>query len=418
MNIKSRNIYLIYLFLYFSLLLGFYFNEDFVLGYNIDYFWHYEIVSLFEKDFTKTLLNFHKETTSHSPFFYVFFLFLKKISFNESTTRLINLHLSLFIPYFFYLCLKLKYNFHRTNLKSLIPCIIFFSPYFRSSSVWLGSENLSLIFLLVSFYFFLKYESNKEKNLSNILLNALFVAIAAYFRPIYALFSIYFFLRFYLDLKLSNRLIYYVLVNILLSFPAFYYIFVLDINFLSAHIDHRIEIARFVNQFSITISIILFYSIPFLATNINDNLKLSVFKIQNIILSVIFLFMLINYFNYNLNYGGGIFYKTSLIIFKNNYFFYFLSLIGFNVLLSTLFLNSNNKDKISDFILFVVLIFLEIDIIFYHETYDPLLYFIFFLLVKSKFYVNFSEKFTVNKLILISLFSMSFFVLSVLRSMQ
>ena len=33
-------------------------------------------------------------------------LFLKKISFNESTTRLINLHLSLFIPYFFYLCLK------------------------------------------------------------------------------------------------------------------------------------------------------------------------------------------------------------------------------------------------------------------------------------------------------------------------
>ena len=106
MNIKSRNIYLIYLFLYFSLLLGFYFNEDFVLGYNIDYFWHYEIVSLFEKDFTKTLLNFHKETTSHSPFFYVFFLFLKKISFNESTTRLINLHLSLFIPYFFYLCLK------------------------------------------------------------------------------------------------------------------------------------------------------------------------------------------------------------------------------------------------------------------------------------------------------------------------
>ena len=128
--------------------------------------------------------------------------------------------------------------------------------------------------------------------------------------------------------------------------------------------------------------------------------------------------MLINYFNYNLNYGGGIFYKTSLIIFKNNYFFYFLSLIGFNVLFSTLFLNFNNKDKISDFILFVVLILLEIDVIFYHETYDPLLYFIFFLLVKSKFYVNFSEKFTVNKLILISLFSMSFFVLSVLRSMQ
>ena len=134
MNIKSRNIYLIYLLLYFSLLAGFYLNEDFSLGNRVDYLQHKISVAMFEKDYIKqenmklieirdlikALLIFDKEAISHSPIFYIFFLFLKKISFNENIARLINLHLSLFIPYFFYLCLKLKYNFHRTDLKSLI----------------------------------------------------------------------------------------------------------------------------------------------------------------------------------------------------------------------------------------------------------------------------------------------------------
>ena len=51
-----------------------------------------------------------------------------------------------------------------------------------------------------------------------------------------------------------------------------------------------------------------------------------------------------------------------------------------------------------DVILLLVLTLLEMDGVFYHETYDPLIYFIFFLLIKNKFYTNFSEKFTTNKL--------------------
>ena len=160
MNINSKNIYIIYVLLYFSLLVGFYFNEDFALGYAGDYYGGKQIVFLFEKDFVKTLLNFDKFTTSHSPIYYIFVLFLEKISFNETVLRLINLHTSLLIPIFFYLCLKIKYKFQKEDLRTLIPCIIFFSPYFRSSSIWIGSENISLLFLIISFYFFLKYESN------------------------------------------------------------------------------------------------------------------------------------------------------------------------------------------------------------------------------------------------------------------
>ena len=51
MNINSKNIYITYLFLYFSLLLGFYFNEDFGLGYITDYSVLKLYVPLFEKNF-------------------------------------------------------------------------------------------------------------------------------------------------------------------------------------------------------------------------------------------------------------------------------------------------------------------------------------------------------------------------------
>ena len=415
MNINSRNICVIYLFLYFSLLVGFYFNEDFGMGYASDYIQHKIYITLFEKDFSNTLFNFDKFTTSHSPIYYIFFLFLEKVSFNETFARLINLHISLLIPYFFYLCLKLKYKFQKENLKILIPCIIFFSPYFRSSSIWLGSENLSLIFLLISFYFFLKYDSNKEKNLSYILSNVFFLACAAYFRPVYSLFSIYFVLRYYLDLKLSVKFLYYILINIILSFPAIYYVVILNVNFMVIHIGYAIDLSRFVNQFAITISVIFFYSIPFLLLNIKDNFKLSLVKVENIILSIIFLYLLIFYFNYNSPYGGTIFYKISLLIFDNNYLFYFFSLISLNFLFVILFVNESGKDRIFDLILFLILILLEPDRFIYHETYDPLLYFVFFLLIKNKIYLNFARKFTDKKFILLILFCISFYALLILK---
>ena len=248
-------------------------------------------------------------------------------------------------------------------------------------------------------------------------MNAVFLACAAYFRPIYALFSIYFFLIFYLDLKLSTKLLYYLLINILLSFPALYYLYILNVDFITIHISQKMNVSRFVNQFSVTISIIFFYSIPFLLTSVKDILKSSLFKVENIILSIIFTYLLIYHFNYDLTHGGGIFYKISLLIFDNNYLFYFFSLIALNLLFLILSNNLKVRDKIYDSVLLLVLIFLEPDRIFYHETYDPLLYFIFFLLLKSRFYLNFTEKLTNKKFVLLILFSISFYALSIIKTL-
>jgi len=162
MNINSRNISIIYLFLYISLLLGFYFNEDFALGYKSDYLNYRNY--LFEKDFLHSFLNF-KLGGIPVPTYLVLLSFLEKISFNEIFTRLIALHFSLLIPFFLYLCLKIKYEFKANDIKILLPTIIFFSPYFRSASIWLGSENISLIFLSISLYFFLKYEKTEKKKI-------------------------------------------------------------------------------------------------------------------------------------------------------------------------------------------------------------------------------------------------------------
>ena len=412
MNINSRNIFVIYLFLYFSLLIGFYFNEDSGGGYFKDYLMHKEVTGYFYENFGESFFNYDKFAITHSPVYITFLLILKKIFFNETFIRLIGLHLSLLIPFFFYLCLKIKYKLKINDIKIFIPTIIFFSPYFRSSSIWISEENISLIFLSICFYFFLKFEDSKKKKLSDIFLNILFLALAAYIRPIYSLFGIYFFVRYYFYLNFSYKLLFYIFINILLSIPAIYYVFVLDINFFSNYLFR----SGFITSFSIIIVIFIFYSIPFLLPNIKQNFQMSNFKFENLVFSIIFLFLLIFYFDYNIPYGGGIFFKLSILIFGNNYLFYIFSLISLNVFILIFFDSIKDKDTIFDLVLLLTLFLLDIDGVFYHETYDPLLYFIYFLLVKNRIYVNFTKKFTNKKLILLILFSASFYVLSILKT--
>ena len=417
MNIRSKHVYIIYISLYISLLIGFYFNEDFASGYITDYLFHKNVVGFFDTNFSETFLNFDKieRKTFHSPIYIIFFLFLKKLFFNDIFCRLIVLHLSLLIPYYFYLCLKLKYNFKSNDIRIFLPTIIFISPYFRSAAIWLGSENISLIFLSVCFYFFLKYKNSKNKELLYIIINTLFLALAAYMRPIYSLFGIYFFVIYYLDLNFSFKLFFYILTNLILSFPAMYYIFILDVNFFLISTEGWANISRFINLFSITITILLFYSIPILLPNIKKYFQINNFKAKNLILSIIFLYLLIFYFNYDLNFGGGVFYKLSILIFKNNYLFYAFSLLSFNVFILIFFDTIKGKDRILDFSLILILLFLEVDGVFFHETYDPLLYFIFFIFLKNKIYFNFIDKLTNKNFILLVSFSLFFYVLSILK---
>ena len=150
-------------------------------------------------------------------------------------------------------------------------------------------------------------------------------------------------------------------INILLSFPAIYYIFVLNVNEWFTPWLFR---TNFVNYFSIIISILFFYSIPFLLINIKQNFSISKFKVKNLVISIIFLLLLIFYFDYRW-YGGGIFFKLSNLVFSNNYLFYVFSLISLNVFILIFFNSTKNKNNIFDLVLLLVLFLLEVDGVFY-----------------------------------------------------
>ena len=197
----------------------------------------------------------------------------------------------------------------------------------------------------MSIYEFLKYQKfSKEKY---ILKNLVFLIISSYVSPNFSVFVLYFFFYY---LKKENFILnikYFVFCGIL-SLPAFYYLFILDINFLTATTpgssgEEKIGLSlNFANKTLIISTIILFHLLPFL---FNKSFYSDFKKIKNfnlIFFLIIFLISLF-YFNYVPNYtGGGVFFQISHYLFNNNYFFYFVCLISIFILCFFSSKNLNN----------------------------------------------------------------------------
>jgi predicted membrane-bound mannosyltransferase len=187
---KSIKFY-IFILGYISLLTGFYFNENSSGGALPDYNHHFKVLLSFLKDFQDSLLNYDRFKTDHSPFFISTLLFMYKFfGNNEYLLRFFYIHLALLIPLIFYLCLKIIFKGSKNNLIFIFSCILFLSPHVRSLSIWPGSEILSLIFLLLSIYCYLRFKEQKNFILFFSILNVITVAIASYYKPSYSFFSI------------------------------------------------------------------------------------------------------------------------------------------------------------------------------------------------------------------------------------
>ena len=105
-------------------------------------------------------------------------------------------------------------------------------------------------------------------------------------------------------------------LNLILALPA-YYIFVLDINFLNktAAINfnegEKIFFNNIFNDILITFTIIFFYFLPFLIEKIIKFEK--VYRLDDLIFSLILFSVCVYFFNYNYS-GGGIFFKISYFV--------------------------------------------------------------------------------------------------------
>jgi hypothetical protein len=409
MILSKKRVYSFYLLAYLSLLIGFYYNEDTAGGQIQDYNTHiYLIKTLINEGIINFLLDYSSKFVPHSPFYILYILLLKKIFIYSEIVRLINLHVVLLLPIFFYKSLYLAHKARRKDLITVIPILLFLSPYFRSGSIWIDDNILGLTFFTISIYFFIRLKNINFKNTFLIFFHVFFLGLASYFRPIYSVFSIYFFMQFMLNRKILKETLLYIVINIIISFPAIYYVLILKQNFwITSHILQY----NIITAVSLSFSVIFFYSIPFLLINYNLVKKLLRLNYLRILSTAVYAILLVNYFYFDLKYSGGVLYKFSKKIFQNDYFFIGLSIIIFYILISIL----KNKKYLNQSLIFFLLIFFSVGGIIYHRYYDPLLYIIFFLLVKNPVYDIFNKKLSNIKYIFLFIFSTLFYLLSVFK---
>jgi len=380
-NFFNKEIVLLY-FLYFSLLVGFYFDENSTGGAILDYANQKRASTLFATDFFETFINYDTFATRHSPVLIIFLSFFEKLNFSDSAIRLIYLHMNLLLPVVFYNCLKIKFKNFDKKIFLLLVSLLFFSPTFRSLSIWPDSRILGVLLFAIGIFFFLKF--NESQKFKYVILNIVTVSLSAYISPNFAVFAILFFFYFLKSFKLfSKEIIFIILINLFLSFPAFYYIFILDVNFItqSAAINfdenERILFNNLSNDILITYSIILFYIFPFLVLKIIQ-LK-DLYDLKNLVLTILIFTVCSIFFDYNYEYsGGGIFFKISNFIFKNNIFFLVISFLSIYIINLLFF-----KNKINVLIFFLIILN-NPQYTIYHKYFDPFLLICFFTIFTFK----------------------------------
>ena len=384
--ISGKNSYvkeILFLFiLYLTLIISFFFGENSTGGAIIDYNNQQSISKKFSENFLSTLLSFDSFNTRHSPVLIIFLSLFEKINLPDLLIRLIHLHICLLLPIFFYKCLILKFNHTDKRILFLLSALIFLSPTFRSLAIWPDSRLLGLVLFTLSVFYFLKFDASK--NFSYAIYNIFTLALSAYLSPNFSVFSIFFMIKFILHYGFfSKKILSIFILNFLLALPAFYYVFILDVNFflktaaIGIEDNESIIFNNLFNDILITFSIIFFYLAPFVFLKI---IKLDkILDIQN--LTITTLIFLVCFFNFDYNYafsGGGIFFRLSNFIFNNNYLFYFISF--FSILITCTLLMKNYFN----ILLLSLIILNNPQYTIYHKYFDPFLLIGFFTIFSLK----------------------------------
>ena len=152
------------IFLYLTLIFGFYIEENLNLGAIGD--WEntdLPVINDLSLNIKKTLLNYESYGHRHSPVYLIFLSLLKNIGFSIENIRFFHLNLSLLLIVYFYKCLIFKFDKVEKNILLLLSLTIFLSPTFRSLAIWPSSRLIGLIFFVISTYEFLKFLKDPKK---------------------------------------------------------------------------------------------------------------------------------------------------------------------------------------------------------------------------------------------------------------
>ena len=355
----------VFLLLIFSLFISLYYGENSSGGSKLDNQITRQFIDNFYLGIFIGLEYFIDSNQVQSPFFYIIVSFLER-ALGVNLTKLIYILISSIIPLIFYVALRKKFPKIFKSYLFYFSLIIFLSPYFRSSSVWITTDNFALLFFILSINEYLSYQ--KTKSFKKIMICLTYLSVATYTRQYYIIFFIFYFIKFFSFLNIKKILGILTYLSILfLPYLIYYYLF-FSKNFTNFELEiNQKSVFKFsiFSNILIFLSLYFFYTLPFYFNSFNKIITINIKKISIILVLLIF-FLIIGFFdpvNFNL-YGGGIFYKISTIL-GYDILFYISAYLG--LLLLLLNLNFNN------FIIYICIIFLFPVALIYQKYFDPLL---------------------------------------------
>jgi hypothetical protein len=381
-----KNKFIIYIFFVFSIFLGFFFQENASGGAKIDYEFWTPFINAFSNDFSSGLNLFTNNPGSflHTPFYYIIIGFLLKVLNSFYLVNLLYILICCSIPYIFYLVIKNKFEGDK-NYFFYFSLIIFLSPYFRSSAIWLLGDNLSILFFLLSILFYIKTDNNKNIKV-NYYLCLIFLILCCYIRYYYFIFVFYFLINFYNKLELKD-FIKIIILGFIFSIPQLIYInyIIQNYDFIN-FISNKVNINYF-NNTIIILSILLFYLSPLIINHLDKIYKFYETKKKNFIYFMFFIlifFIVDQYFftqliELNLKLGGGVFQKLFKLVGLQNELFYLPVLLLSIVIIDFIFRGNRINNY---FVLLLLILSLPLPTI-YQKYLDPLIFIIIFGLIDS-----------------------------------
>ena len=398
--LKKKN-YIIYSLLVSSLFISYFLKENSSGGSKMDFNFMYPFIEQFSLNLKEGFLFFLNNDGSkiHSPFFYIIISLMLRFFGEIYYLNYIYLLISSILPFIFYKILSTKFQADK-NYLFLISLIIFLSPYFRSSAVWLLGENLSLIFFSLFIFFYIKLKTTRK--FSDYLLSAFFIILCSYVRYYYCLFFIILLLDSFKNLSFKN-FTYFLFFSFLFSFFALTYFITIFFNFNFTKTLSVFGGINYINNLCTIYLIILFYLIPILIFKIKKIIRYYTNNrlILYYIISICFSIFLFDHFYYNEliffnEIGGGVIKKLIGLLDKENDFLYFLPLT-----ISCIFLDYIFKgDRYYNYLIFLIIILsLSLSVIF-QKYLDPLFILILFGLINSNTIHNILK----NKLINLKIF--------------
>ena len=387
--VNLKNIYwsgkLIFLTLFSSLLIGFYFNEDLSTGGATSdfYLFVWKFTLALGENFLHTYSNWEE---AHLPLHAIILSFFNFFFNDDIKVRFFYCIIATSVPVLFYVNLSMKFPNINKNLLFIFSSAIFLLPAFRYTAIWANFQISAIIFLLFSNIFFLKWiKKNDDKVDKNIVFQILLMTLAVYTRADYILFFLYFMFIYFQKLKIIEFVKLSIFV-IFLSIHGLWFIY-----------DHFVTFSniqftpKFQNYILVNASIISFYLMPIFLCSAFNNINffkkdINFFVMSTLIFSIL-IYIFAYSFDYNYSLGGGFILKLSLLLFNNNLLFYLSSIAGL-VLLS--FLSKNN---VNNLLIILLILFGYSSAVIFHKYFEPTFMIIFFLLMKSEVISQFLSKY-------------------------